>query len=221
MSYNVRNGDRRGTDLDFVDFTYDGMIQDNFLLDGLGQLTDGEIGDSNFRLDQQALGIKGYEWVGWRNDSLDYHGPLQITFKFDHVRNFTSVILNCNNQFSKDIRVFKMALVYFSVGGNLYQNKPVKFNFQRDSYVDLARPVLIPLNHNLGKFVRLQLYFDAKWMMISEIQFSSGQYQYLKFVCFSRLLKCLRSLYGKQCGPRSDCSYRSSLIWVHPVCFYT
>ena len=27
-----------------------------------------------------------------------------------------------------------------------------------------------------------------------------------KVVCFSRLLKCLRSLYGKQCGPRSDCS---------------
>ena len=42
-----------------------------------------------------------------------------------------------------------------------------------------------------------------------------------KVVCFSRLLKCLRSLYGKQCGPRSDCSYRSSLFWVHVVCFYT
>ena len=25
-----------------------------------------------------------------------------------------------------------------------------------------------------------------------------------KVVCFFRLLKCLRSLYGKQCGPRSD-----------------
>ena len=24
-----------------------------------------------------------------------------------------------------------------------------------------------------------------------------------KVVCFSRLLKCLRSLYGKQCGPRT------------------
>ena len=34
-----------------------------------------------------------------------------------------------------------------------------------------------------------------------------------KVVCFSHLLKCLRSLYDKQCGPRSDCSYRSSLIW--------
>ena len=42
-----------------------------------------------------------------------------------------------------------------------------------------------------------------------------------KVVCFSCLLKCLRSLYGKQCGPRSDCSYRSSLLWVHAVCFYT
>ena len=34
-----------------------------------------------------------------------------------------------------------------------------------------------------------------------------------KVVCFSRLLKCLRSFYGKQCGPRSD--------WVQAVCFYT
>ena len=40
-----------------------------------------------------------------------------------------------------------------------------------------------------------------------------------KVVCFSHLLKCLRSLYGKPCGPRSDCSYSSSLFWVHAVCF--
>ena len=33
--------------------------------------------------------------------------------------------------------------------------------------------------------------------------------------------ECFRSLYGKQCGARSDCSYRSSLFWVHTVCFYT
>ena len=30
-----------------------------------------------------------------------------------------------------------------------------------------------------------------------------------KVVCFSRLLKCLRSI------------YRSSLFWVHAVCFFT
>ena len=32
-----------------------------------------------------------------------------------------------------------------------------------------------------------------------------------KFICFSRLLKCLRNLYGKQCGPRSDCSYTAPI----------
>ena len=41
----------------------------------------------------------------------------------------------------------------------------------------------------------------------------------------SRLLfssaETFKNLYGKQCGPRSDCSYRSSLFWVHAVCFYT
>ena len=42
-----------------------------------------------------------------------------------------------------------------------------------------------------------------------------------KVVCSSLMLKWLRSLYGKQCGPRSDCSFRSSLFWVHAVCFYT
>ena len=31
-------------------------------------------------------------------------------------------------------------------------------------------------------------------------------------VCFSRLLKCLRSLYGKQCGPRLDCSKEQSVL---------
>ena len=42
-----------------------------------------------------------------------------------------------------------------------------------------------------------------------------------KVVCFSRLLKCLRSLNGRQCGPRSDCSNRSSLFGVYTVYFYT
>ena len=37
-----------------------------------------------------------------------------------------------------------------------------------------------------------------------------------KVVCFFHLLKCLSSIYGKQCGSRSDCSYR-----VHAVFFYT
>jgi len=55
--------------MDFYDFTYDGSVSDGHLFGGLGQLTDYEVGDTNFRLDGQNLGRKGYEWVGWRNDS--------------------------------------------------------------------------------------------------------------------------------------------------------
>ena len=29
-----------------------------------------------------------------------------------------------------------------------------------------------------------------------------------------------KSHFCKQCGPRSDCSFRNSLIWVHTVCRY-
>ena len=29
-----------------------------------------------------------------------------------------------------------------------------------------------------------------------------------------------KSHFCKQCGPRSDCSFRSSLTWVHTVCLY-
>ena len=33
-------------------------------------------------------------------------------------------------------------------------------------------------------------------------------------------LLVILSHFCKQCGPRSDCSFRSSLIWVHTVCLY-
>ena len=57
---------------------------------GLGQLTDGEKGETNFRLDPKRRGIKGYEWIGWKNDTFGQK-PITMTFKFDTVRNFSKV----------------------------------------------------------------------------------------------------------------------------------
>ena len=43
-------------------------------------------------------------------------------------------------------------------------------------------------------------------------------------VCLCHLLNILAKFSnlflhtGKECGPRSDCSSRSSLIWVHTIC---
>ena len=43
----------------------------------------------------------------------------------------------------------------------------------RDTLIDYARNVMIPLNNQVGQFVKVQLYFDSKWMMISEVEFTS------------------------------------------------
>jgi len=92
ISYDTRQGDRRGTEMDFYDFTYDGSVSDGQLAGGLGQLSDYELGSSNFRLDGQNVGRKGYEWVAWRNDSTaaaaltSQSRHVNIVFHFDQVQ---------------------------------------------------------------------------------------------------------------------------------------
>jgi len=46
--------------------------------------------------------------------------------------------------------------------------------YMRDSLMEYARTVVIPLQNNVGQYVRVQLEFDDRWMMISEVQFVSG-----------------------------------------------
>jgi len=89
LSYAARQGDSRGTEIDFYDFTYDGAVSDGQLSGGLGQLTDYELGTSNFRLDRQNLGRNGYEWLAWRNDSSAFAAAsrryVSVVFQFDQV----------------------------------------------------------------------------------------------------------------------------------------
>lgn len=167
-------GDKRGAEVDLYDFTYDGIFMKNFLSNGLGQLVDGEIGMDNFRSDKHNFGIKGYDYVGWKNDSLIRNKPIEITFKFEQVRNFSSVMLHANNHFSKDVQVFRRAVIYFSVGGKYFQNDPIIFNYQEDQFIEYARNVDIKLKHRVGRYVRILLYFESKWIMISEVDFKSG-----------------------------------------------
>ena len=75
----------------------------------------------------------------------------------------------------------------------------------------------ISLGYDCGIFWSHLLFFRESWNNALTLNAPIAT----KVVCFSCLLKCLRSLYGKQCGPRSDCSYRSSMFWIHAVCFYT
>lgn len=180
VSYDVPQGQKYGSDLDLVDLTYDGTFKD-ILYDGLGQLMDGEEGQANFRLDPLDHSTKGSKWIGWRNDSFPGQ-PLSIVFKFDAVRNFSMVQIHCNNKFSKDVRVFRLANVYFSSEGKVFLNSPsVEYTYARDAQMEYARSIRISLNNNIGQFVKLELYFDDKWIMISEIQFESGNCLFSRF----------------------------------------
>lgn len=89
-------------------------------------------GESNIRVVNPETKIKGYDWVGWRNDSSD-DGRVEILFEFENIRNFSSVTINSNNFNPKNIRIFKQALVFFSVGGKFFLNNPVKYEFLRVS----------------------------------------------------------------------------------------
>jgi len=182
MAYDVRQGDRRGTDLDFFDDTYDGAVVagGNRLVGGLGQLTDGDEGASNFRQHDGGGGgggRRGYEWVGWK--SSEYAGEnqyVEIAFQFDDDRNFSSVTFHVNNAFSRDVRVFRAATFHFHPNAAMTSLPvPVRFEYERDDVMEYARHVTVPLQHGVGQRVVARLYFDARWIMISELQFQSRE----------------------------------------------
>ncbi|XP_070145230.1 uncharacterized protein [Drosophila kikkawai] len=173
MSYSIPKGVQRGMEVDLSDKTYDGNEQGDRFVDGLGQLVDGQKGKDNFRTDIHGFG-KGYEWIGWRNDTPGLLGkPVEIVFEFDTVRNFSAIVLHTNNMFTKDVQVFVHAKVFFSIGGRYFSGEPVQFSYMPDTIMDHARDVTIKLHHRVGKYLKINLYFAVKWIMLSEISFIS------------------------------------------------
>lgn len=179
LSYSMRQGDRRGSEVEFSDFTYDGDVVDGQLSGGLGQLVDGDEGASNFRLDIQNVGRRGYEWVGWKTDGERPAAtdPVEIVFRLDAVRSLTAMRIHCNNAFSRDVGVFSAAELHFSVGGKVFdvRSKPVFYMAARDSVVEQPRYVTVPIQPaRVARFIRLLMNFDRRWIMISEIHFDTG-----------------------------------------------
>lgn len=176
LSYDMPQGHKRGHDLDFSDTTYDGVNLNDHLSGGLGKLTDKDEGHSNFRLDVHQSGKRGFEWIAWKKDS-PLTDPVEIHFRFDAVRRFNEVRIHSNNLFSKDVKVFKAVEIQFSVGGRYYGQgqEPILYEYPEDNVMEEARSVDVPIPGMVGRFVKLSLYFNSRWIMISEIQFESGE----------------------------------------------
>lgn len=174
VSYSIPKGVQRGVEVDLSDQTYDGRDAGDRLVGGLGQLVDGQLGIDNFRSDRGHG--KGFEWVGWRNDT-SAGKPVEMIFEFDSVRNFSAMVLHTNNMYSKDVQVFVQAKVFFSIGGQHFKGEPVHFSYMPDRVIEQARNVTIKLHHRVGKYLQVHLYFALRWIMLSEITFISGKLQ--------------------------------------------
>jgi len=142
-----------------------------FVLDGLGQLTDGILAGDDYRLSDnvQGIGQIGYDWIGWKRKS-----SLNLFFYFDTLQNLTSIRLYTSNLFTRDIYIFNSILI------NNCENKINKtFLIIPDDYINIqARFINISLNSGYGirtKCLKITLTFNnrSKWILISEILFDS------------------------------------------------
>ncbi|XP_024085366.1 discoidin domain-containing receptor 2-like isoform X1 [Cimex lectularius] len=170
VSYSIPKDESWKPGQDLSDVSYDGEEDGPLLVNGLGRLVDGTYGGDNFKMDV-GLG-KGNGWVGWKNDSFPKNF-FELVFEFDTVRNFSLVNLFTNNCFTKQVQVFSKARVMFSISGSVYSGRSVTYSYMPDKVLENARNVTIHLHNHLARYVKLQLYFASKWVMISEVTFES------------------------------------------------
>uniref|UniRef100_A0A3B3R8B6 Discoidin domain-containing receptor 2 n=1 Tax=Paramormyrops kingsleyae TaxID=1676925 RepID=A0A3B3R8B6_9TELE len=157
------------------DSTYDGYQKRRILSEGLGQLTDGVIGQDDFSLTRQYHVWPGYDYVGWRNESLG-PGFVEMEFVFDRPRNFTSMKVHCNNMFSRGVKIFSAVSCVFKPRLVVdWELQEVEFRTVLDDRNPSARYVTVPLGRRAGKALRCRFSFADTWMMFSEISFQAGE----------------------------------------------
>ncbi|XP_074544420.1 discoidin domain-containing receptor 2-like [Halichoeres trimaculatus] len=178
MSYSIPNGQQmiyRGLDVYLNDSVYDGATAER-PTKGLGQLTDGTWGLGDF-LHSHIYGMwPGYDYVGWNNKSFP-KGYVEMIFEFDHVRNFTSMKVHCNNMFSRGVRMFRQAGCYFRSGSD-WEVDPVTFRPPLDHVSQSARFVTVPLGDRTASAIKCRFHFSDEWMLFSEVAFQSGSAVY-------------------------------------------
>jgi len=111
---------------------------------------------------------------------------VEIVFEFDRPRRFTALRLHCNNMFTRNVRVFRRAVVRAGLspsdlipsatasGPTAAAAAAVVHEHRRDNLIDFARNVVVALPSLVGRYVRVRLYFDAPWMLVSEVRFESS-----------------------------------------------
>lgn len=149
------------------DISYDGRIDidDSSMIDGIGQLVDGIIGDDPHSSSNLA------HWVGWSNLN-----PINIIFEFNDIRLFENCTIYAANSPVRGIEVFRNIQIWFSNDGELYEN-PLNMSVEEKSvYSPGIIPVSISLKSRNSKFIKIELIPRSKWLLLSEIIFTSCKF---------------------------------------------
>lgn len=72
-------------------------------------------------------------------------------------------------------QVFSTALIYVSLDGDKWQEWPIKLNTKSEAIKDPAVNITINLKNRVGRYIKICLYFSARWILISEVSFESGK----------------------------------------------
>ena len=99
---------------------------------------------------------------------------MEIIFEFETIQEFHSIELYCNNQFTREISVFKELRAFFSIGGDIFSDDSVSYTPMTDEIFEEPRNITAKLHRRVGRFVKIQLYFGSKWLLVSEVSFDSS-----------------------------------------------
>ncbi|XP_076764244.1 discoidin domain-containing receptor tyrosine kinase B [Xylocopa sonorina] len=170
-SYSAPRGSSRGPGgWNVQDLSYDGIEIESRLVNGLGQLTDGVLGELSEILSSSA-NDHGTNWIGWSEDSI-----VQIIFHFQELREFKNCSVHVARIPQLEIEIFSTLRVSFSIDGENYESEAEILESSIDTSLTAnASTVLmsISLQSRIGRFVKLEFNLAAKWLLLSEITFYS------------------------------------------------
>ncbi|KAI2802850.1 DNA damage responsive protein [Blomia tropicalis] len=150
------------------DSSYDGSTESAIHFDGLGKLIDGVKPSQGETISDPT---NDWRWVGWPPHNHSESSIVKLEFEFDQIVNFTTVSLNCQNSYSRNVRVFSTALVWFSLDRQSWSQSPIRFVYEADNVIQLPRDVIIHLQYRIGRFIRIELTYHSSWLQLSEVSF--------------------------------------------------
>ncbi|CAK8673353.1 unnamed protein product [Clavelina lepadiformis] len=160
----------------YSDDTYDGIKRSPYFSRGLGQLTDGIVGDDDLSKTKSHFqtNAMGYDYVGWSQNTQQDRN-VDITFRFDDLKNFTSMRVHCGINENIGARIFLSLVIQHSVDGRIYSKNDdasrLAFNTQVDVKSMNSRWMTIPLRNVVARFIKASFTIDGKRLLISEIEF--------------------------------------------------